>query len=242
MAHLKRIRFCVLFIMCVCHVNKKVCNFVNAHGSNLKVLLRMTLCLCLFAIQTIVTFYMAWTPLTHRIFECVVYIYICAIILNLLWFTPESNINWCIHKGIKCASTWDVWCQKATLYQLHMQACILEFLCSWRSCKRWRHSRKSWFIAAVEADWPSGEAVEAAEPSGAAVEAASAVSAVHLGLGMSGISCVSANVAYSWSVITCHSAGKASQWEKPCSQWNLGRKFPRGFASLNGPVLEALQT
>jgi hypothetical protein len=66
----------VLLIMCVCPVNKKVCNFVNAHGPNLKVALCVTLCLRLFTIETIVTFHMAWTPLTHRIFQCVEYIYI----------------------------------------------------------------------------------------------------------------------------------------------------------------------
>ena len=63
-----------------------------------------------------------------------------------------------------------------------------------------------------------------------------------LGLEMSGMSCVNANAADPVLAFTCHCAGKALQWEKPGSQWNLDRNIPRGFATLYMPCLEALQT
>ena len=84
--------------------------------------------------------------------------------------------------------------------------------------------------------------MEAAQPSGGAVEAGSAVSANHVGLGMSGISCLDADAADEGITFTRHSAGKAAQLEKPCSHWNLGSNIPKGLADLKQPCCESLQT
>ena len=84
--------------------------------------------------------------------------------------------------------------------------------------------------------------MEAAEPSGAAVEDGSSVSADHLGLEMSGISCLDADAADAGIASTRHSAGKASQLEKPRFHWNLGSNIPKGLADLKQPCCESLQT
>ena len=84
--------------------------------------------------------------------------------------------------------------------------------------------------------------MEAAEPSGTAVEAGSDVSADHLGLGLSGISCLDADAADAGIAFTHQSAGKASQLEKPRSHWNLGSNIPKGLADLKQPCCKSLQT